>query len=101
MPYRPAALNPHNLLTAPTGASGELRQVPVVTCFVATQLDGTSFKASVHSWEPPVLSERMAVMAQQGKHPCYEARIIIDGMFMGYAIDQHSVHFKAENVLED
>ena len=58
------------------------RQIPIVTCFLPNQSDGTAFKVSIHSWIAPNLSEELKYMAHQGKHPSYQARVFIDGDFV-------------------
>lgn len=55
-------------------------QIPTVACFVANQIDGFPFRASLHCWEHPVPSPELQFLAQQGKVICFEARVFIDGM---------------------
>ena len=57
-----------------------LAEVPTVACFVPSLDPGSSFRVSLHSWQPPVLSSSVEPSAPLKSLLCFEARVLLDGI---------------------
>ena len=55
------------------------RQIPIMTSFVANQMDGMPFKISIHTWWAPGPSQGLQPLLDGARQPCFEARTFIDG----------------------
>ncbi|MCJ1348986.1 hypothetical protein MMC31_007219 [Peltigera leucophlebia] len=55
------------------------RQVPTVACFVPGLKQGSPFRISLHSWEPPVATRSTKAIASKESMAYFEARVLLDG----------------------
>jgi hypothetical protein len=62
---------------------GYVRQMPTVASFIASQPDGTPFRASIFSWQRPEPTAGLKALLQGGREIQFEARIYIDGSLVG------------------
>lgn len=61
------------------------RQVPTVACFVPGLKQGSPFRISLHSWEPPVATRSTKAIASKESMAYFEARVLLDGSCVAYA----------------
>lgn len=73
--FENAALNSHHQLTG----FDHVSQCPILTSFVSSLEQGSAFRVSVHSWEPPKPSQVLSTFKRHDEVVAYEARVYIDG----------------------
>ena len=61
----------------------QIRQVPVVTSFIASQEPGTQFRVSVHSWSKPEAGAVLKAKVVEGNLAAWEVRVFVDGEMVG------------------
>ena len=59
-----------------------LTQLPVLTTFVGSLVQNTSFRVSIHSWEQPKPSKMLDSLARLGDSVTFEARVYVDGVLV-------------------
>lgn len=55
------------------------RPVPTVACFVPGLKQGSPFRISLHSWEPPVATRSTKAITPKESTAYFEARVLLDG----------------------
>ncbi|RMZ88163.1 hypothetical protein DV736_g4606, partial [Chaetothyriales sp. CBS 134916] len=62
------------------GRYESLTKLPLLTCFITSQLENRPFRVSIHSWAPP--SPSSILLAHKAKHEtvAFQARVHIDGV---------------------
>ena len=73
-------------------------QIPLLSCFVPSQIEGTKYMVSIHSWEAIRHTLIPSVPEAGTKLHCFQVRVFVDGHLMRYNIHTllHFVWRRAE-----
>ena len=88
----PASLAPAAPPDTPPNSSGGpnlqiplmYAQIPLLSCFVPSQPEGTAFKVSIHRWEQIPFNLDPVTISMTGRIPCCEIRVFVDGNLVRY-----------------
>lgn len=59
---------------------GNMSALPVLTTYIPGLLEGTPFRASIHSWDRPRPSRLMDSLMQSDDALLFQAQVYIDGV---------------------
>ncbi|RMD44773.1 hypothetical protein DV735_g369, partial [Chaetothyriales sp. CBS 134920] len=62
------------------GRYESLTKLPLLTCFIISQMESRPFRVSIHSWSPPSASSILLAHKARHERVAFQARVYIDGV---------------------